>query len=81
MIDDPHGPLYSVVCTDTNPYGTWQTEFLEHSWLRSGMPGELVRLVGTPNGEDLPRHATARVVRTAPADAEGTPADAEEMDM
>lgn len=67
MIDDPHGPLYSVVCTDTNPYGTWQTEFLEHSWLRSGMPGELVRLVGTPNGEDLPRHTTARVVRTAAA--------------
>lgn len=65
MIDDPHGPLYSVVCTDTNPYGTWQTELLEHSWLRAAMPGELVRLVGTPNGEALPRHHTARVVRTA----------------
>ena len=65
MIDDPHGPIYSVVCTDTNPYGTWQTEFLEHSWLRSGMPGELVRLVGTPNGEHLPAHRHARVVRTA----------------
>jgi len=64
MIDDPHGPLYSLVCTDTNPYGTWQTEFLEHTWLRSGMPGELVRLVGTPNGEDLPQHNVARVVRT-----------------
>lgn len=65
MIDDPHGPLYSLVCTDTNPYGTWQTEFLEHTWLRTGMPGELLRLVGTPNGEDLPRHHTARVVRTS----------------
>lgn len=65
MIDDPHGPLYSVVCTDTNPYGTWQTEFLEHSWLRAGMEGELVRLVGTPNDEALPRHRTARVVRTS----------------
>jgi hypothetical protein len=65
MIDDPHGPLYSVVCTDTNPYGTWQTEFLEHTWLRANMPGELLRLVGTPNGERLPRHRTARVVRTA----------------
>jgi len=65
MIDDPHGPLYSVVCTDTNPYGTWQTEFLEHTWLRSAMPGELVRLVGTPSGEELPRHRTARVVRTS----------------
>ncbi len=65
MIDDPHGPLYSVVCTDTNPDGTWQTEFLEHTWLRSGMPGELVRLVAAPNGEALPRHQTARVVRTS----------------
>ncbi|MFT6764374.1 MAG: hypothetical protein ACI89G_002980 [Minisyncoccia bacterium] len=65
MIDDPHGPLYSVVCTDTNPYGTWQTEFLEHTWLRANMPGELLRLVGTPNGEPLPWHRTARVVRTA----------------
>ena len=65
MIDDPHGPLYSVVCTDTNPYGTWQTELLEHSWVRAGMSGELIRLVGTPNGEKLPRHPTARVVRTA----------------
>lgn len=65
MIDDPHGPLYSVVCTDTNPYGTWQTEFLEHTWLRAHMPGELLRLVGTPNGERLPKHHTARVVRTA----------------
>ena len=65
MIDDPHGPLYSVVCTDTNPYGTWQTEFLEHTWLRAHMPGELLRLVGTPKGERLPRHHTARVVRTA----------------
>lgn len=65
MIDDPHGPLYSVVCTDTNPYGTWQTEFLEHSWLRAGMPGELLRLVGTPDGEALPVHRTARVVCTS----------------
>ncbi|MFK7918853.1 MAG: hypothetical protein AB8G14_12290 [Ilumatobacter sp.] len=64
MIDDPHGPLYSVVCTDTNPYGTWQTEFLEHTWVRANMPGELLRLVGTPNGEELPLHQTARVVRT-----------------
>ena len=65
MNDDPHGPLYSVVCTDTNPYGTWQTEFLEHTWLRAGVPGQLLRLVGTPNGEELPRHHRARVVRTA----------------
>jgi hypothetical protein len=65
MIADPHGPLYSVVCTDTNPYGTWQTELLEHTWLRVNMPGELLRLVGTPNGEQLPTHHTARVVRTA----------------
>lgn len=62
---DPHGPLYSVVCTDTNPYGTWQTEFLEHTWVRSGMPGELIRLVGTPNGEQPPTHRTARVVTTS----------------
>ena len=64
MIDDPHGPLYSVVSTGTDPSETWQSEFLEHTWLRSGMLGELVRLVATPNGEALPRHQTARVVRT-----------------
>lgn len=65
MIDDPYGPLYSVVCTDTNPYGTWQTEFLEHTWLRANMPGELLRLVGTPSNEPLPTHHTARVLRTS----------------
>lgn len=63
--DDPHGPLYSVVCTDTDPYGTWQTEFLEHTWVRSGMPGQLLRLVGTPDGERPPTHRTARVVTTS----------------
>ncbi len=65
VVDDPHGPIYSVVCTDTNPYGTWQTEFLEHTWTRVGMPGELLRLVGTPNGETPPAHRTARVVTTS----------------
>ncbi len=65
VVDDPYGPIYSVVCTDTHPYGTWQTEFLEHTWVRAGMPGELLRLVGTPNGEDAPAHRTARVVTTS----------------
>lgn len=65
MTEDPRGPLYSVVCTDTNPYGNWQTEFLEHTWVRSEMTGELVRLVATPNREPLPRHHTARVFRTS----------------
>ncbi|MEE9413830.1 MAG: hypothetical protein V3V01_01015 [Acidimicrobiales bacterium] len=65
MFDDPYGPLYSVVCTDTNPYGTWQVEFLEHTWRRADMPGELIRLVGTSPDELLPLHRTAHVVRTA----------------
>ncbi len=63
-MSDPYGPLYSVVCTDTNPYGTWQVEFLEHTWKKAGMPGELLRLVGTPDGQELPQHDIARVVRT-----------------
>lgn len=69
MVNDPldsvHGPIHTVVCTDTNPYGTWQTEFLEHSWVRSAMPGELIRLVGAAEDEPLPVHPTARVIRTS----------------
>ena len=38
MIDDPHGPLYSVVCTDTNPYGTWQTELLNTAGSEQACP-------------------------------------------
>ncbi len=65
MNDDPHGPLYSLVCTDTDPYGTWQTLLHEHTWLRAGMPGELIRLVGARPDEELPRHHHARVIRTS----------------
>jgi hypothetical protein len=65
MKDDPHGPLYSVVCTDTNPYGDWQTRFLEHTWVESGMPGELLRLVGAPADDPMPVHTSARVVHTS----------------
>jgi len=61
MIDDPHGPLYSVVCTDTNPYGDWQTRLLEHSWRQTNMPGELVRLVAAPSDAPIPVHSVARV--------------------
>ena len=64
MIDDPHGPLYSVVCTDTNPYGDWQTRLLEHTWREVEMPGELVRLVAAPGDTPVPVHSVARVVKT-----------------
>lgn len=64
MIDDPHGPLYSVVCTDTNPYGDWQTRLLEHSWREVEMPGELLRLVAAPGDTPVPVHSVARVVQT-----------------
>jgi len=62
-------PIHAVVCTDTNPYGDWQCRFQEHTWLRAGQPGELVRLVGCPNGETPPRHERARVVKTAGANS------------
>lgn len=64
-LDSVLGPIHTVVCTDTNPYGTWQTEFLEHTWVRSAMPGELIRLVGAPDDRPLPVHPTARVIRTS----------------
>lgn len=56
--------LFTLVCTDTSDYAHWQTELLEHSWARAGIPGELVRLVATPNGESPPKHQFARVVQT-----------------
>lgn len=56
--------LHAVICTDTNPYGDWQCRLLEHTWVQAGQPGELVRLVGCPNGEEAPKHARARVVAT-----------------
>lgn len=64
-LDSLHGPIHTVVCTDTNPYGTWQSEFLEHTWVRSSMPGVLIRLVGAAPDEALPAHPTASVVRTS----------------
>lgn len=57
--------LHAVVCTDTNPYGDWQCRFQEHTWERVGNPGELVRLVATPDAQPAPTHRTARVVTTA----------------
>lgn len=64
MIDDPHGPLYSVVCTDTFHYGDWQTRLLEHTWEAVGNPGQLLRLVGATPDAPLPVHAVAKVIRT-----------------
>lgn len=61
---DPTDTIYTVTCTDTNPYGTWQCEFQEHTWIQVHQPGELVRLVALPAGEAPPRHEHARVVTT-----------------
>ena len=58
-------PIHAVVCTDTNPYGNWQCELQEHTWARVRQPGELVRLVGCPDGERPPEMRHARVVTTA----------------
>jgi hypothetical protein len=57
-------PIHTLVCTDTNPYGDWQFELLEHTWRRAGQPGELVRLVACPNGETPAPSDVARVVTT-----------------
>jgi hypothetical protein len=59
-------PIHAVVCTDMNPYGDWQCRFQEYTWRRSGQPGELVRLVANPDGEEAPPgHELARVVTTS----------------
>lgn len=58
-------PIHAVVCTDTNPYGSWQCELQEHTWSRVRQPGELVRLVGCPEDEAPPATRRARVVVTA----------------
>lgn len=58
-------PIHTLVCTDTNPYGDWQFEILEHTWRRCQQPGELVRLVACPNGEQPTPSDTARIVTTS----------------
>ena len=57
-------PIYSLVCTDIQPYANWQCQILAHTWHAVGQPGELVRLVAAPRGGPLPTHRHARVVRT-----------------
>lgn len=61
------GPVYTVVCTDTNEYAHWQCQLLEHTWHAVGQPGEFVRLVAAGPDEGLPEHEHARVVRTRPS--------------
>ena len=58
-------PIHTVVCTDTNPYGQWQVEFLAHTWNRAGQPGELLRLVGCPDGQRPAPAPHARVFTTS----------------
>jgi hypothetical protein len=58
-------PIHTVVCTDTNPYGDWQVEFLAHTWQRVGQPGELVRLVGCPDEQRPADTPHARVFTTS----------------
>jgi hypothetical protein len=58
--------IYSVVCTDVNDSIGWQCDLLEYTWKRARQPGELLRLVTSPEGAILPRHRYARVLRIAP---------------
>jgi hypothetical protein len=60
-------PLYTVVCTDADPYAHWQCELLEHTWKAVDQPGELVRLVAADSDVPLPEHRFAQVIRTAPS--------------
>ncbi|MCP4963858.1 MAG: hypothetical protein GY926_01340, partial [bacterium] len=55
--------LFTVVCTDVSPNARWQTELLEHTWARVGMPGELIHLAAVDD-HALPKHQFARVVGT-----------------
>ncbi len=64
-LGDPPASVHAVVCTDTNPYGDWQCQLQEHTWHRVRQPGELVRLVATPNGEKVPSTTHARLVTTS----------------
>lgn len=57
-------PIHTIACTDTNPYGDWQFELLEHTWQRCKQPGELVRLVACPNREQHVPSDIARIVTT-----------------
>jgi len=43
-----------------------RAELLEHSFIQSGQPGELLRLVAGPDGQPTPMHSLARVERTMP---------------
>jgi len=57
--------IYTVFSTSPNPAMQWQSELLEYSWGQVKQPGELVRLVATWPGDELPRHHLARVVETS----------------
>ena len=57
--------IYTVFSTSPNPAMQWQSELLEYSWGQVKQPGELVRLVATWPGDELPRHRLARVVETS----------------
>jgi hypothetical protein len=58
--------IYTVLCTDDNRALDWQCELLEYTWKRAAQPGELLRLVTSPDGAALPRHDHARVLRIEP---------------
>ncbi len=58
--------IYTVVCTDVNPYVDWQCELLEYTWKRAAQPGALLRLVTCEETVALPRHRHAEVLRVAP---------------
>ncbi len=58
--------IYTLVCTNTDPFIHWQCELLEYTWKRAEQPGQLVRLVTAEPDQPLPRHRHAQVLRVPP---------------
>jgi len=56
--------IVTVFVTNADRNFQWQSELLEHTWQQVKQPGELVRLVASPEQQSLPLHGLARVVRT-----------------
>ncbi len=58
--------IITVFVTTADESDQWRAELLEHSWMQTQQPGELVRLVASSSATPLPMHSLARVVRTRP---------------
>ncbi len=58
--------ILTVASTSTDAASQWRAELLEFSWRRVDQTGELVRLISSNPGAELPEHRQAHTVRTLP---------------